>query len=265
LTNQIKKPLNMKKIYVSALALLFSGMAFSQVVLNEILVINNMATVELHNAGGSSVDVSGYYLCNFPTYMALSSLTMVSDDDLILDAGEFLVISAFPADNAAGEIGLYMNNTDFADSDNIVDYMEYGEAGHQREPVAVAAGQWVTGGFVPTPNFLMGHAMAYDGSGDAPGDWQDVFPPTPDAANNTTSSVGDLDITPIITVYPNPSTDRISVASTAMGIVRIYDVRGTLVREMNKSAEVVTIDLDGVVNGNYYITLGDLSVKFRKD
>ncbi|MBL7943589.1 MAG: T9SS type A sorting domain-containing protein, partial [Flavobacteriales bacterium] len=125
--------------------------------------------------------------------------------------------------------------------------------------------QWVTGGFVATPNFLMGHALAYDGSGNTPGDWQDVFPPTPDAANSNISGIDYLDVTPVITVYPNPSIDRISGASTARGMLRIYDVRGTLVREMNKVSEVVTLDLDGVVSGNYYITLGDLSVKFRKD
>lgn len=255
----------MKKHVTTCLSLLAGATVFGQVVLNEILVINNMATIELHNPGAASVDVSGYYLCNFPTYMSVASLTLVSSDDLVLDPGEFLVVSAFPSNNADGEIGLYLNDTDFADSDNIVDYMEYGSGGHQREPVAVAAGQWVTGGFVPTPNFLLGQALAYDGEGNTPGDWQDVFPPTPDAENNTVSSVGDIQADALVHVYPNPAADRISLSCEAKGLVRIYDVRGVLVLEWIKQSAIEEIDLSGIQAGNYYLTLGDASVKFRKD
>ena len=252
----------MKKLYTILLCALAAQTFNAQVVLNEVMVILGVATVELHNQGGSPVDISGYYLCNFPNYMSMTELTVVSDDtDLVLDADEYIVMYGLTADAMHGELGLYMNNTDFADSDNILDYMEYGEGGHQREPVAVAAGQWTVGGFAPTVNFLALDALAYDGSGNAPSDWQQVNPPTPDAQNIV--GVEELSVSTVITVYPNPAAEKISVQCVQKGMVRMFDARGTLVKEMEKTSGELVMDVRDVVNGNYFIELNGRTVQFR--
>lgn len=49
----------------------------------------------------------------------------------------------------SGEVGLYSRG-DFGSSGAIVDYVEWGMAGHGRTSVAVEAGIWPGGGFVPT-------------------------------------------------------------------------------------------------------------------
>lgn len=105
--------------------------------------------VELFNEGSSTVDVSGYYLCTFPTYQSISSLTIISGSTS-LGAGEFLVVewTASNFSTSDGEVGLYLNGNDFGNPANMADYMEYGSAGHAREDEAVTAGEWDTGEFV---------------------------------------------------------------------------------------------------------------------
>jgi len=249
------------KFYTFLVIVFMTSTLNAQMVLNEILIYSGFATIELHNQGVSSVDVSGYYFHNFPTSMALADMTNVYDTDLVIGGDEFVVLTGLVSDNVHGEVGLYMNDDDFADSDNLVDYMEYGEGGHQREPVAVAAGQWTVGGFVVTPNFLMGHSMAYDGDGNAPSDWQDVFPPTADASN--VRGVEELSVSSVIMVYPNPSTEKISVQCSQKGMVRLFDVRGSLVKEVEKTTGEVVIDMSDVVNGNYFVELNGRTVQFR--
>lgn len=104
--------------------------------------------VELHNAGTSEVDVSDYYLCTFPTYEQLGNLTVLVGSTTI-PAGDFLVVEWTASDftTSDGEVGLYLDN-DFDNADSMADYMQYGEAGHTRESVAVEAGEWDAGEFV---------------------------------------------------------------------------------------------------------------------
>ena len=60
----------------------------SQVVINEVLA---NSSVELKNVGNTSVDVSNYWLCNFPDYAQLSQLNLICGD-LDLAPGELLTV-----------------------------------------------------------------------------------------------------------------------------------------------------------------------------
>ncbi|MDZ4698808.1 MAG: CHRD domain-containing protein [Rhodothermales bacterium] len=145
--------------------------------------------VELYNAGPAEADVSSYVLCNFPAYPALSSLTALSGSTTI-PAGGFLVVAWERLDDAMGdgtpdgngEVGLY-TNSDFSNSDSMVDYLQWGTGGHFRESVAVGASEWTAGTFVAAP--ASGQSLSYVPTGDDfVGNWR-VSAPTPGAANAT--------------------------------------------------------------------------------
>jgi len=82
-----------------------------------------------------------------------------------------------------------------------------------------------------------------------------------DAPNVT--GVEELSVSSVIMVYPNPSTEKISVQCSQKGMVRLFDVRGSLVKEVEKTTGEVVIDMSDVVNGNYFVELNGRTVQFR--
>ena len=106
--------------------------------------------VELYNAGSEEIDVSQYYLCNFPQYPRISTMTVL-EGSTTMAPGSFLVVAWPQLGDADGEVGLYTDDINFQDPTLMVDYMQYGTAAHVRESVAVAAGVWEAGAFVETP------------------------------------------------------------------------------------------------------------------
>ena len=102
----------------------------------------------------------------------------------MLAPGEILAVDDFNVVAANdGEMGLYSTNG-FANSNNIVDYVEWGSSGHQRSSVAVAAGIWTAGDYAPA--FGAGESLAYDGEGDSSTDWAAGAPTV--CAENTSMS-----------------------------------------------------------------------------
>jgi len=105
--------------------------------------------LELKNTGDEPVDVSDLWLCNRPTYTRVSGLKIISGE-MVIPAGGFLVVEwAGVRDNKA-ELGLYSGNN-FGNSQEMLDYLEYGGAGGGRESVASTAGLWDAGTFVTLP------------------------------------------------------------------------------------------------------------------
>ena len=137
--------------------------------------------VELYNAGDSETDVSSLILCDFPTYTVISSLTVLAGNTTI-PAGGYLVLEWANLDDDA-EVGLYQANAtgNFGSADLMIDYMQYGSANHQREPVAVTAGLWTANEFVELAN--TGESLQYFDNGTVgSGNWASA-PATPDAEN----------------------------------------------------------------------------------
>ncbi|MEZ4703316.1 MAG: FlgD immunoglobulin-like domain containing protein [Rhodothermales bacterium] len=174
----------MKRLLLLFLFVAFAGSAQAQIRINEVgyagVDIQGSAKwVELYNAGDADVDVSDYWLCNFPAYSQISGLTVL-DGAMMIPAGGYLVV-AFDAVGADdGEVGLYASN-EFGNSDAMLDYVQYGAAGHTRETVAVGAGVWTAGTFATAP--MMGETLSFLGTGSTPAESWVVASPSPGASN----------------------------------------------------------------------------------
>ncbi len=165
---------------------LFSMQSFAQIRVNEVGyngVDFEGATkwVELYNEGDTEVDISGLILCEPPAYPTLGSLTALAGSTTI-PAGGYLVVAWSDIGDADAEVGLYAaGTTNFADENTILDYMQYGSAGHAREVPAVAAGVWAAGEFVA--NADAGMSLQYVDNGTVgSGNWV-AAAPTPNASN----------------------------------------------------------------------------------
>ena len=151
--------------FLLLLALSFNSKLSAQIVINE---ITGDGAIEFKNTGSSTVNVASYYFCQSPAYNQIGAMNILCGS-LEVPAGGFITINSFGVLNGAdGEFGLY-TSTAWSDPNAIVDYVEWGSSGHERSSVAVAAGIWSSGDFVPSFNF----SLSYDGSGNSSSDWMD--------------------------------------------------------------------------------------------
>ena len=109
------------------------------VILNEINVCEKW--IEIHNPTPNDVDISTYWLCNFPSYAEISSLSLISGS-LNMQPGGYTVVGFPSMGDLSGEVGLYINNSDFGNSNNIIDYVQYNSGNNARANVAVSGGVW---------------------------------------------------------------------------------------------------------------------------
>lgn len=156
------------------------------------IVINELTywggdTIELWNTGNDVVDLSSWYLCSRFSYGQLSTLN-VESGNLMLNPGEYVVITGFGFDDLNADVGLY-NSSNFSNPDAMIDFVQYGTSGNGRESVAVAKGIWSAGSTVPRVA-ASGNSMSYDGSGNAISDWTEFTTSSYGLDNtNLTSSV----------------------------------------------------------------------------
>ncbi len=140
----------------------------AQIVINE---VKENGSVELKNLGATTIDVSTYWLCDFPSYRQLNNGSItVESGNLNMTPGAILEISGFNfIDSVDGELGLYSTNS-FGSSSAIVDYIQWGSGNHGRANVAVGAGVWSSAtDFIPA--FGESLSLQYDGTGDSPSDY----------------------------------------------------------------------------------------------
>ncbi|MBX2820562.1 MAG: lamin tail domain-containing protein, partial [Rhodothermaceae bacterium] len=141
--------------------------------------------VELFNEGDTEANVADLWLCDFPAYPQINSLTVLSGSTTI-PAGGYLVLTWTDLDSDS-EVGLYSSSS-FGDSNALLDYMQYASAGHQREGVAVSAGQWTAGEFVALA--ATGESLQFFDNGSAgSADWASA-PATPGAENAQAAAGG---------------------------------------------------------------------------
>ncbi|HIB53913.1 MAG TPA: lamin tail domain-containing protein [Nitrospirales bacterium] len=167
------------------------------VVINEIFP--EASQIELHNPTSASVDISGFWLCHTTPALIYTQMP----DNTIIDPDGFLIVNwgingtnsadeiftfptvPIPMNVPHGEIGFYVpfgfDENNFADSDLIRDYVQWGEADHFRQGVAVGADIWPERAFVPSPP--AGQSFSFNGSGDSPESWV-ITPPTIGIENN---------------------------------------------------------------------------------
>lgn len=127
------------------------------------IVFEPAAYALITNVGGSDAELGGLWLCRRPSYEELPAMTLAPGDTLLVGLGDTpppelaglagtvdLGPVLGPITGADGELGLYTGPT-FGDPNAIVDYVQWGTAGHGRESVAVDAGIWAEGTFVEVP------------------------------------------------------------------------------------------------------------------
>lgn len=210
--------------------------------------------IELYNAGDSETDVSNLILCDFPRYPVVSSLTIL-DGNTTIPAGGFLVLSWTDLD-ADAEVGLYQATAegDFDNPDQMIDYMQYASAGHQREGTAVAAGLWTAGEFVSLAE--TGETLQFFDDGMiGSGNWNSA-PATPGAENvMVITSNDEFEGLPeefqLYGNYPNPfnpaTTISYDLSESGHITLKVYSILGR---------EVATL-VDGVLTIGSYETAWD--------
>ncbi len=93
--------------------------------------------VEITNISDSTASLDGLWLCQQPSYHALSG-TLEPGESVRFDAADS-TLGALNADG--GAMGLYTSR-DFASSDAIIGYVAWGPSGHGRLGVAITAEVW---------------------------------------------------------------------------------------------------------------------------
>jgi hypothetical protein len=97
-------------------------------------------SVVLENRGSEALDVSGAFICQFPTYVDLGTLV----DGASIEPGASVTIAGSDIGGLAvdgGEVALYSNDADFGAADGIVAFVQWGVGG-ARGDVAAQAGLW---------------------------------------------------------------------------------------------------------------------------
>lgn len=200
-------------------------------------------SVTLKNFGASNVSISGYWFCNFPVYDQVSEMTTVTS----LDPGEEVNIGSTVAFAVAdGEFGLYSTNANGFGTGavaNMLDYMQWGSANHQREPVAVSAGIWGVGTFINiAPPF------EYTGDGTQNG-----------VANWSTLGIDNFQEVSTFKLYPNPTNSILNIEiqnAISNGTLEVYDLLGKQIYNQTIIANNISqIDVANWNSGLYLIKI----------
>lgn len=140
--------LNSMRKVVLAFCIIITSISFGNsqsIIINEVNQAGQW--VELYNASTTTTtNVSTWILCDFPRYDDISDLTIISGN-MNMPPDSYLVISwpqnAQGGINANdGEVGLYVQTSNFGSPAFIRDYMQYGSGNQVRASVAVDAGVW---------------------------------------------------------------------------------------------------------------------------
>lgn len=135
---------------------------------------------------------------------------------------------------------------------NLVDFLEYGSAGHPYESVAVAAGKWTAGDFISV-------ASPYQFNGGI-NDYGSAF-------YSTTTSVDEItNFNNALHIFPNPAKNQATLVA-ANGFnknhrpveITIFSSKGEIIETTVKNgAEEYFIDCDKLSNGVYTVRLKDI-------
>jgi len=238
----------MKKKYVITsfltlvIATLFSAPSFAQVRITQVDPSTNVVTI--HNYGGSTVDISNYYFCQWPIYLQIQADAMtVNSGSLNLAAEDDVNITSLVNFGISdGEFGLYTAAAWPGFTTNMVDYLEWGTSGHVREPVAVAAGIWSAGTTITVP-------APYEYTGDGTQNGVTFW--------GTVLGVGDFENKIVFNISPNPVTSILNIQLSKNiidGNIKVFDILGKqiLTKELNPN-NLTRINVSNLSNGMYLV------------
>lgn len=146
-------------------------------VINEVAYQGNK--IEILNNGNATADLGSHYICLGPgAYAQIANLEV--EGSLNLAPGAFATLT-YDLPAQSGGLGLYSADQ-FTNANAMVDFVQWGAAGNARENVAVEAGLWTAGDFVP----VLGDAnntIIYDGDGNGVANWSETSTVTFGAEN----------------------------------------------------------------------------------
>ena len=197
-------------------------------------------TVALKNFGSTTEPIGTLWFCNFPAYAQVSGMTATAN----LNAGESVTFtSSINFDVVDGEFGLY-TGSNFSNPAFMIDYMQWGEAGHQREGVANSAGVWSSGTFISvTPPY------EFNGNGNNFGVnfWQ------------TSLGVDDVELNNEFTLSPNPTNSDLNLrfnSTISDATIDIHDISGKLIYSRKiTNTDSETINASEWMQGIYLVTI----------
>lgn len=230
----------MKKITLIIFALLFCSIFSMQSQVRLITLDEQKDIVTIKNFGSTTVDISNWWFCALFQYAQLKNLTTESGS-LQLTPNSSVSLSGFAITDAASDFGLYATNL-FSIASEIRDFTQWGAAGLGREGVAVAAGIWTAGNFLPAPG-----PYQYTGNGTQNGVnfWQKVL------------SINNFDISNSLQIYPNPTKEVVKISNSSDELVSKFELFNTLGVQILQLSQVENneLKLSNIASGNYIIKL----------
>ena len=229
------------------LVLLVPTILNAQVKITGVLYSTAGDRVRLTNFSASSEDVSDWWLCSLLMYAQLSTL-IVDGGTLNIPPNGHLWLSGKNLNDTDADLGLYRdimgNFGNFGDPAFIGDFVQWGSGGHSREGVAMMAGLWTAGDFVP--NGPPGQWICYTGdpstTPNTSSDWTDCILGVDD------DIVSIPDKFSLAQNYPNPfnptTTFTFSLPHSANVQLIVYDQLGQ---------EVARVVGEQLTAGNYTV------------
>ena len=239
--------LSMPDTLIAHYKLLSTTVANENIVINEFMASNDLTVldqdgesedwIELYNKGNDAVDISGYFLSdnaqNIAKYVIPDNTIMAADDYLIIWADEDGSQDGFHANFKLSKSGetIFLSDTDTS----IIDQIAYTD---QETDIS----------FARKPNGIGAFRTSM---------------PTFNAKNDGTSSTNNISIDDRLIVYPNPTTDKITIQlkrnGHAIEKVEIRDMLGKKVLSYTdiKENEMI-IHVGHLVPGLYLITANQL-------
>lgn len=146
--------------------------------------------VEVMNTGQDPVDLAGWMLdCNGPN-LVLPNIQLGPGQVAVIHCnatepqdpvGNTCWFVAASLNNTHGFLGLWRSGSQTAA--DLVDYVEYGATGHSWEGMAIEAGVWPMGAFLP--DVEQGHSLRHRGQGEGASAWLDEAEPEPGQGSTT--------------------------------------------------------------------------------
>lgn len=240
---------NLFKTLIVVLALTTTVDSFSQI---RILGVDpNQNLVKIRNYGSTNVDITGYILSTKLTNFTVGSMNVIAGTPSSLGSMQTAWVQGGSIDATGADLALYASGTtDFNNTSNLLDFVQWKSGGHGREAVAVSKGIWTAGDFVcgdPSYSYVGDGGTVDFGANH----WLGV---------NCTTSIDEVNGGEKLTIYPNPAKDVLNVTIASNVTVlsyRLVNILGEVVLEsiQNYSNEKLLLDISGFPKGQYALVV----------
>jgi Secretion system C-terminal sorting domain len=250
----------MKKIYIAKTIftlVIFTFISLKTYTQVRIVQVNpSTNSIIIHNYGGATVNVTGFWTCTKRVYGALNLMTLLNGGDLMLDPGEDLEFINSINLMASADLGLY-DAFNFASSTSMQDYLQWGGVFNGlsgREDVAVAKGIWVAGTIISA-------SPPYQYTGDGTQNGVTFW--------GTVLGIEDFENNITFKAFPNPTISILNLQLSSGiidGTVTVFDMLGKqiLKNKININNNIVQLDVSNISNGLYLVKVsseGNTQVK----